>query len=322
MAWSRSRNCRNDGLCATARREQPGGRAGSARRASTLAPPADSPKMVTRAGSPPKRGDVGLHPLEGGDLVEQAEVARAGEPLAGQVGQVSVAEGAEPVVERDQDAPVAGEGAPVVPRHGAGAVGEGAAVEPHEHRPAGTSSRRVSTRSTMRQSSLIGHSAKPKAASSRPAVWGACGPNSTASRARPVHAAAAPAPGTERRQGVRDPLERDDAALGFHARAHARSRFPTTATRSTVATSRLGSAVLVAARGRGQPWDHVRGAVRSGPAGEVVRWAWDGVVELGAIGPDRAAGRAASAPSARAASSASRRRRWSTSATSTSAPAR
>ena len=29
----------------------------------------------------------------------------------------------------------------------------------------------------------------------------------------------------------------------------------------------------------------------SGPAGEVVRWAWDGAVELGAIGPDRRRGR-------------------------------
>ena len=38
------------------------------------------------------------------------------------------------------------------------------------------------------------------------------------------------------------------------------------------------------------PWDRVRGSLKRA-GGEVVRWAWDGVVELGAIGPDSRRGR-------------------------------
>jgi acetyltransferase-like isoleucine patch superfamily enzyme len=38
------------------------------------------------------------------------------------------------------------------------------------------------------------------------------------------------------------------------------------------------------------PWDRVRGSLKRG-GGELVRWAWDGVVELGAIGPRTRAGR-------------------------------
>ena len=37
-------------------------------------------------------------------------------------------------------------------------------------------------------------------------------------------------------------------------------------------------------------WDRVRGTLKRA-AGEAVRWGWDGVVELGAIGPDSRAGR-------------------------------
>jgi|KBSSwiStaDraftv2_1062776.scaffolds.fasta_scaffold946181_2 acetyltransferase-like isoleucine patch superfamily enzyme len=38
------------------------------------------------------------------------------------------------------------------------------------------------------------------------------------------------------------------------------------------------------------PWDRVRGSLKRA-GGEVVRWAWEGVVELGAIGPDSRQGR-------------------------------
>ncbi|HKA04311.1 MAG TPA: DapH/DapD/GlmU-related protein, partial [Acidimicrobiales bacterium] len=37
-------------------------------------------------------------------------------------------------------------------------------------------------------------------------------------------------------------------------------------------------------------WDRVRGALKRA-GGEAVRWGWDGVVELGAIGPDSRRGR-------------------------------
>ena len=46
--------------------------------------------------------------------------------------------------------------------------------------------------------------------------------------------------------------------------------------------------------------DRARGAAKRA-AGELVRWAWDGLVELGAIGPDitpRAAASVRSAPAA------------------------
>ena len=42
----------------------------------TLAAPADSPKMVTQSGSPPKAAMLRLHPLQREDLVEQPIVAR------------------------------------------------------------------------------------------------------------------------------------------------------------------------------------------------------------------------------------------------------
>jgi len=38
------------------------------------------------------------------------------------------------------------------------------------------------------------------------------------------------------------------------------------------------------------PWDRARGALKRA-GGELVRWAWDGAVELGAIGPDSRRGR-------------------------------
>src|SRR6516165_8248808 len=42
--------------------------------------------------------------------------------------------------------------------------------------------------------------------------------------------------------------------------------------------------------GGATPWDKVRGATAR-LAGEIVRWAWNEAVELGAIGPDSRAGR-------------------------------
>ena len=60
-------------LCATARRNSPAAR-GIASSAATDPPPADWPKTVTRAGSPPNARDVVAHPLQRGDLVEQAAV--------------------------------------------------------------------------------------------------------------------------------------------------------------------------------------------------------------------------------------------------------
>lgn len=74
--------------------------------------------------------DVVPDPGEGGDLVQQA-------PVGGGVGEDAVAEGAEPVVERDQDDPVPGEGRSVVDGDGGGPPGEGAPVDPHHDRQPG-----------------------------------------------------------------------------------------------------------------------------------------------------------------------------------------
>ena len=69
-------------LWATARRKSPAA-PGMASSAATEPPPADSPKTVTRSGVAAEGGDVVAHPLQRGDLVEQAPVG--GRPLdAGQ----------------------------------------------------------------------------------------------------------------------------------------------------------------------------------------------------------------------------------------------
>ena len=81
--------------------------AGSPSSVPTLMPPADSPKIVTRSGSPPNARDVVAHPLERADLVEDAEVARAGELRAEDLVEVQEAERAEPVVDaHDHDVAV------------------------------------------------------------------------------------------------------------------------------------------------------------------------------------------------------------------------
>ena len=71
-----------------------------------LMPPADSPKTVTLPGSPPKAAMLSRTQLEGGDLVEEADVAGAGVGLA-EPGEVQEAEGAEAVVDRHDDDVVA-----------------------------------------------------------------------------------------------------------------------------------------------------------------------------------------------------------------------
>jgi hypothetical protein len=96
------------------------------RSVATLIPPADSPKMVTFPLSPAERGDVVPHPFQRGDLVEQAEV---GHPVVEEQESVD----AQPVVDGDQHHAVPCEGRAVVARNGAGAVGEGAAVDPDHH---------------------------------------------------------------------------------------------------------------------------------------------------------------------------------------------
>ena len=114
-------------LCATARRKSPAAR-GIASSAATDPPPADSPKTVTRPGSPPNASDVVTDPLQGGDLVEQAPVG--GRPL-----DLREALDADAVVERHHDdAAVPREAAAVVFGQAGHADRVGAAVDPDHHR--------------------------------------------------------------------------------------------------------------------------------------------------------------------------------------------
>jgi len=79
-----------------------------------------------------ERGDVLLHPFERGDLVEEAEAARAR-----LVADVEEARRAEPVIQCHRDHAVARERRSVVEPDRAGAPLEAAAVNPHEHRQRG-----------------------------------------------------------------------------------------------------------------------------------------------------------------------------------------
>ena len=81
-------------------------RAGVPMSVPTLMPPADSPKIVTLLGIAAERGDVVAHPLERGDLVEDAEVAGALRCRRKLV-EVEEAERAEPVVDRHEHDAVA-----------------------------------------------------------------------------------------------------------------------------------------------------------------------------------------------------------------------
>ena len=165
--------------------------------------PADSPKTVTRSGSPPKAAMFVPHPREGGDLVEQPQVG-----AVVTVAEVEEAVRARAPVDRHADDAVAGEAAAVVAA--AGVEVEGAAGAPDHHRqPAAPGSGVQMLR--FRQSSP-GRRGRRPARRGRPGRTAAAaapargrwrrGPRSTA---RP--AAAAGAGGPDRRRRVRDAEE-------------------------------------------------------------------------------------------------------------------
>ena len=97
--------------------------------------PADSPKIVTFCGLPPKAAMLSLDPAERGHLIEQAVVARRiPARLARELRVRKEPEDAQPVVDRDDDDALARERVAIVPRLAAGARLEPAAVDPHHHR--------------------------------------------------------------------------------------------------------------------------------------------------------------------------------------------
>jgi hypothetical protein len=100
-----------------ARENRPAAR-GEPTRVQVLTAPADSPKRRTRVGVAAEAGGVGLHPREGGDLIPDPVVA--GDAVIGLGGELGVdeeAEGAEAIVEGDDDEVVGGgEGGSVVER--------------------------------------------------------------------------------------------------------------------------------------------------------------------------------------------------------------
>ena len=99
--------------------------------ARTDRPPADWPAIVTLCGSPPNRAMLRLHPAQGGLLIHQPVVAGRAAGRRRQRGMRQEAEGAEPVVDRDDYDAVRRElGAVVV---AGGVLREAAAVDPHEH---------------------------------------------------------------------------------------------------------------------------------------------------------------------------------------------
>ncbi len=65
-----------------------------------LAPPPDSPKMVTFSGSPPNFDDIVAHPFERRDDVEHAGIARLRVVGAADLREMQIPERAEPVVQR------------------------------------------------------------------------------------------------------------------------------------------------------------------------------------------------------------------------------
>ena len=92
-----------------------------------LMAPADWPKTVTRSGSPPKDEMLSRTHSRAAIWSEQAEVG-----LCGVIGaEVEETLGAQTVVEGDQDDAVTGERGAVVAGDAAGAVAEGAPMEPH-----------------------------------------------------------------------------------------------------------------------------------------------------------------------------------------------
>jgi hypothetical protein len=90
--------------------------------------PADWPAAVGGEVTAEELG-VLAHPMQRGDLVEQAAVV-------GVAGQVAESFEAEPVVDRDHHQPGGRQRGAVVVGLGGGAEGVGAAVDPHQHRQA------------------------------------------------------------------------------------------------------------------------------------------------------------------------------------------
>ena len=187
-AWSTSRRLKPAPLCAIARWKSPRA-AGTVSRHPTLWPPADSPKIVTLAGSPPKAAMWSRTQPQRGDLVEQRDVARAREPLVEMV-EVREAERAEPVVDRDHDHVAATRQLGGVEERARPDV-ERAAVDPDHHRMV-RGDRRVRAERSAGVNTLSERQSSPNGMSSmrRNGVasfdCGARGPHCVASRT-PVH---------------------------------------------------------------------------------------------------------------------------------------
>ena len=122
-------------LCTMARRKRPRA-AGQPSSAATLKPPADSPKMVTLSGSPPKAAMFSCTQSQRGNLVLHAPIA----DQAVRIGELPVPEEAQrtqSVVDRDHDGvAVADQVAASVEEHRAAPRREAAAVDEHHDRPA------------------------------------------------------------------------------------------------------------------------------------------------------------------------------------------
>ena len=130
-------------LCGIARVEQAACRQAGRAACRPSAPPADSPKIVTLFGSPPK---LAIESRTHSSAATWSRMPRLPDPsncVAERVGEVQEAERPEPVVDRDDDdVAVRHELGAVVPRRVARAEDERAAVDPEHHRPLGVVARR------------------------------------------------------------------------------------------------------------------------------------------------------------------------------------
>ena len=81
-------------------------------------------------------GDIGLYPLQGGDDVHDAIVARRliGRPFGRQGGVIKEAQPSQAIVERDHHHALTRQVRPVIERGRARAVHQSAAMDPHHHR--------------------------------------------------------------------------------------------------------------------------------------------------------------------------------------------
>ena len=136
-AWpavSRSAISGSAGLCAIARWNSPSAAGWPATPAPTCAP-ADSPKTVTRSGSPPNDAMFSRDPAQSGELVPQRKVVV--ESIA-EVAELEAAENADAVGDvDDHDVAVRRQPRPVVQLKLTRAVDERAAGNPHHHRQRG-----------------------------------------------------------------------------------------------------------------------------------------------------------------------------------------